>query len=71
VLGVGDASGMFPIDSKTNDYDASKIELFNERLEAENIAWKLRTFFPKFLRQEMPQGCLPNKEPSCSTPPHN
>ena len=49
VLGVGDASGMFPIDSKTNDYDASKIELFNERLEAEHIAWKLQDILPKVL----------------------
>jgi sugar (pentulose or hexulose) kinase len=49
VLGVGDASGMFPIDSKTNDYDASKIERFNERLEVENIAWKLPDIFPKVL----------------------
>jgi sugar (pentulose or hexulose) kinase len=49
VLGVGDASGMFPIDSKTNDYDAGKIELFNERLEAENIAWKLQDILPKVL----------------------
>jgi sugar (pentulose or hexulose) kinase len=49
VLGVGDASGMFPIDSKTNDYDASRIELFNKRLEVENIAWKLPDIFPKVL----------------------
>jgi sugar (pentulose or hexulose) kinase len=49
VLGVGDASGMFPIDSKTNDYDASKIELFNERLEVENVAWKLPDILPKVL----------------------
>ena len=34
VLGVGDASGMFPIDSRTNDYDARMIEQFNERLRA-------------------------------------
>jgi len=49
VLGVGDASGMFPIDSKTNDYDASKMKLFNERLEVENIAWKLPDILPKVL----------------------
>jgi sugar (pentulose or hexulose) kinase len=49
VLGVGDASGMFPIDSKTNDYDASKVELFNERLEVANIAWKLPDILPKVL----------------------
>lgn len=29
VLGVGDASGMFPIDSATNDYDAGLIEVFD------------------------------------------
>jgi sugar (pentulose or hexulose) kinase len=47
VLGVGEASGMFPIDSKTNDYDERKIELFNERLKAEKIAWKLQDILPK------------------------
>jgi sugar (pentulose or hexulose) kinase len=49
VLGVGEASGMFPIDSKINDYDASKIELFNEQLAASNITWKLQDIFPKVL----------------------
>src|SRR5258705_3050248 len=58
VLGVGDASGMFPIDSKTNDYDASKIELFNERLEVENIAWKLPDILPKVLAAGDAAGVL-------------
>ena len=49
VLGVGEASGMFPIDSKTNDYDERMIELFNERLEAEDISWKLQDILPKVL----------------------
>lgn len=47
VLGIGEASGMFPIDSKTNDYDGHKIELFNELLKAENITWKLEDILPK------------------------
>ena len=29
VIGVGDASGMFPIDSATNDYDARLIEVYD------------------------------------------
>jgi len=58
VLGVGDASGMFPIDSKTNDYDASKIELFNKRLEVENIAWKLLDVLPKVLAAGDAAGVL-------------
>lgn len=49
VLGIGEASGMFPIDSKTNDYDAGKIELFNEQLKAENVSWKLQDILPKVL----------------------
>jgi hypothetical protein len=49
VLGIGEASGMFPIDSKTNDYDERMIELFNERLKAENISWKLQDILPKVL----------------------
>src|SRR5512147_2621578 len=49
VMGVGEASGMFPIDSKTNDYDVRMIQLFNERLEVENIAWKIQDILPKVL----------------------
>lgn len=49
VLGVGEASGVFPIDSETNDYDESMIKLFNERLEAEGISWKLQDILPKVL----------------------
>ena len=49
VLGVGEASGMFPIDSRTNDYDTSKLEQFNELLKADNIPWKLHDVLPKVL----------------------
>ena len=49
VLGVGEASGMFPIDSRTNDYDERMIRLFNERLEAEDLPWRLRDILPQVL----------------------
>jgi sugar (pentulose or hexulose) kinase len=49
VLGVGEASGMFPIDSKINDYDKSMVGQFNEQLKAENILWKLEEILPKVL----------------------
>ncbi len=49
VLGVGEASGMFPIDSKTNNYDEGMIEQFNERLKAENISLRLQQILPKVL----------------------
>jgi len=49
VLGVGEASGMFPIDSRTNDYDEHMIGLFNERLMTEEISWRLQDILPKVL----------------------
>ncbi len=47
VLGVGEASGMFPIDSTTNDFDARKIALYDARLRAENVPWTLRDILPE------------------------
>jgi sugar (pentulose or hexulose) kinase len=49
VLGVGEASGVFPIDSKTNDYDERMLKLFNEHLKAETISWELQDILPKVL----------------------
>jgi sugar (pentulose or hexulose) kinase len=48
-LGVGEASGMFPTDSKTNGYDEGMLEQFNELLKAENMPWKLQDILPKVL----------------------
>ena len=58
VLGVGEASGMFPIDSRTNNYDEDMLALFNERLKAENIPWKLQDILPKVLDAGCPAGVL-------------
>ena len=49
VLGVCEASGMFPIDSKTNGYDKRMMGLFNERLEAEKLPWQLQDILPGVL----------------------
>jgi sugar (pentulose or hexulose) kinase len=49
VLGVGEASGMFPIDSKTNDYDKGMLKQFNKRIETESIPWKIQDILPKVL----------------------
>ncbi len=58
VLGVGEASGMFPIDSRTNDYDARMVGLFNERLKAKNIPWKLQDVLPRVLPAGEAAGSL-------------
>ena len=58
VLGIGEASGMFPIDSKTNNYDSRMEDLFNERLKTEKISWKLQEILPKVLVAGKAAGVL-------------
>lgn len=49
VLGVGDASGMFPIDIKTKDYDAKMLGRFEELIAPCGFDWKLTDILPKIL----------------------
>ena len=49
VLGVGEASGMFPIDMNTNDYDASMVAKFDELTGPKGFPWKLADIMPKVL----------------------
>ena len=49
VLGVGEASGMFPIDSKINDFDAGMVGKFNEILQKEGYSWTLQDILPSVL----------------------
>jgi sugar (pentulose or hexulose) kinase len=58
LMGVGEASGMFPIDSLTNDYDARMLGQFNELLKAENIPWTLQDILPQVLVAGEPAGTL-------------
>jgi sugar (pentulose or hexulose) kinase len=58
VLGVGEAAGMFPIDSKTNTYNQRMIDLFNERAEVDKLSWKLQEILPKVLVAGEPAGVL-------------
>ena len=48
-LGVGEASGMFPIDSEKNCYDEAMIARFNEIVAARNLPWKLIDILPSVL----------------------
>ena len=47
VLGVGDASGMLPVDPATKDYDASMIEKFDRLVEPKGYPWVLRSILPE------------------------
>jgi sugar (pentulose or hexulose) kinase len=49
VLGVGDASGMFPIDPKTRDYDAGMVASYDELVRGGALSASLRELFPQVL----------------------
>ncbi len=49
VLGIGDASGMFPIDSTMNDYDKSRMAIFDAMLKDGGYDFTLDNIFPKVL----------------------
>ncbi len=49
VLGIGEASGMFPIDSEKKDYDARMLEQFDRLVADKGFSWKLRDILPKAL----------------------
>ncbi|HPH94763.1 MAG TPA: FGGY-family carbohydrate kinase [Anaerolineaceae bacterium] len=58
VLGVGEASGMFPIDSKINDYDGRMVTLFNQQLGERNLPWRLQDVLPRVLAAGCAGGTL-------------
>lgn len=49
VLGIGDASGMFPIDVEKKDFDERMIGQFDAQVADKNFPWKLREIMPKVL----------------------
>lgn len=49
MIGIGDAAGMFPIDSDTHDYDAGMVQKFNDLLKPYAFSWKMEDIFPKVL----------------------
>ncbi|MGE5581041.1 MAG: xylulokinase [Bacillota bacterium] len=49
VLGVGEASGVFPIDLKTLDFNKQMIRQFNELISPKNLPWKLEQILPGVL----------------------
>ena len=58
VLGVGDASGMFPIDPTTHTWEAEFIRQFNELPEVAAQPWKLEDLLPEPLVAGTPAGEL-------------
>ncbi|QGQ44895.1 ATPase [Metabacillus sediminilitoris] len=49
VLGIGDASGMFPIDVEIKNYDIRMIHSFNDLISGKNYPWKLEGILPQVM----------------------
>ncbi len=58
VLGVGEASGMFPIDPQTGDFDAARLAKLEAVLAPRKLGWKLRDILPAVLPAGRPAGKL-------------
>lgn len=58
VLGIGDASGMLPIDSNTHNYDAEMVAKFDHLIEPKKLGWKILDILPQVLDAGQEAGHL-------------
>lgn len=58
VLGVGDASGVFPIDIKSGTYDTGMMAQFDELVAGRGLGWRLADLLPGVLPAGEPAGML-------------
>ncbi len=58
VLGIGDASGMLPIDPATKSYSATMVDKFDQLVAPYGFGWKLLDILPKVLNAGENAGFL-------------
>ncbi len=58
VMGVGEASGMFPYDDRTGTFDAGRMAAFEELVRPYGFSWRLADILPQVLRAGVQAGCL-------------
>ncbi|MDE6395459.1 MAG: ATPase, partial [Duncaniella sp.] len=61
VLGVGDASGMLPIDPATKNYNVGMVSKFDELIAPEGFPWTLEAILPRVLVAGEEAGRLTEK----------
>ena len=57
-IGVGEASGVFPIDPETNDYDSAMLAKFEALIQSKKMPWKPADVLPKVLTAGDDAGTL-------------
>ncbi|MDR2619523.1 MAG: ATPase, partial [Propionibacteriaceae bacterium] len=58
VLGVGDASGMFPVDTATKGFSERLLAQFDSLIADRGLGWQLADILPKVLSAGEPAGVL-------------
>ena len=58
VLGVGEASGMFPIDSSTCQFDKTMLAAFGQKAQQMNCPWQIEDILPAVKNAGEEAGCL-------------
>ena len=59
IQGIGDAAGMFPVDSETKDYNEEMVQKFDKLVEPYGFPWKLRDIMPVLQRKAQDFWILP------------
>ena len=57
-LGIGDASGMIPVDPDTKNYNATMVKKFNDLIADKGYPWKLEDILPECIVAGHPAGFL-------------
>lgn len=48
-IGIGDASGMFPVDPDTDKYDAAMLDRFDQHIADQQLSWSLEDLLPRIV----------------------
>jgi sugar (pentulose or hexulose) kinase len=57
-LGIGDASGVFPVDPETRQYDSGMLEAFDRHVADRRFPWRLEELLPGIVPVGEHAGCL-------------
>lgn len=58
VMGIGEASGMFPIDVRTKNYNQAMLDKFSQLERVKKYSWKMEEILPEVLVAGENAGCL-------------
>ncbi len=58
VMGIGEVSGMFPIDIEAQDYNTAMLNQFDAHIQREGLGWKLKDLLPRVLSAGEQAGVL-------------